>query len=175
MSAKSSGNVNMSNNLLSYAGWTFLPNVRTLSMRLLLHLRFLNQILIRSIQLVTGWVQSLYYGITIRAGDPKPQQGTPRYIKHRKRIHIAVIVIYLLYTIYEADYWIRQEGDFYQYLGVPLDVDEKKVKSRFRRLYVVRVAFQCYILLTCPIAEPPYIIQTKLFPPKTMPMLKHSS
>ncbi|KAL8871418.1 MAG: hypothetical protein Q9174_002742 [Haloplaca sp. 1 TL-2023] len=103
----------MSNNLLSYAGWTFLPN------------------------LVTGWIQSLYYGITIRAGDPKPQPGTPRYIKHRKRIHIAVIVIYLLYTIYEADYWIRQEGDFYQDLGVPLDVDEKKIKSRFRRLAAV--------------------------------------
>ncbi|KAL9028585.1 MAG: hypothetical protein Q9196_003074 [Gyalolechia fulgens] len=103
----------MSNYLLSYVGWTFLPN------------------------LVTGWVQSLYYGITIRAGDPKPQPGSPRYLKHRRRIHIAVIVIYLLYTIYEADYLVRLDGDFYQDLDLPVDVDEKKIKSRFRRLATI--------------------------------------
>ncbi|KAL8830914.1 MAG: hypothetical protein Q9170_005516 [Blastenia crenularia] len=103
----------MSSNLLSYVGWTFLPN------------------------LVTGWVQSLYYGITIRAGDPKPQPGTPKYLKHRQRIHIAVIAIYLLYTIYEADYWVRVTGDFYQDLSLPVDVDEKKIKSRFRRLAAI--------------------------------------
>ncbi|KAL8942035.1 MAG: hypothetical protein Q9216_001888 [Gyalolechia sp. 2 TL-2023] len=103
----------MSNNLISYLGWTFLPN------------------------LVTGWVQSLYYGLTIRAGDPKPQPGSPRYLKHRQRIHIAVIVIYLLYTIYEADYWVRINGDFYQDLNLPVDVDEKKIKSRFRRLAAI--------------------------------------
>lgn len=90
--------------------------------------------LIVSTQLVTGWIQSLYYGITIRAGDPKPQPGTPRYFKHRRRINIAVIVIYLLYTVYEADYWVRQTGDFFQDLELPVDVDEKKIKSRFRRL-----------------------------------------
>ncbi|KAI4245896.1 MAG: hypothetical protein LQ352_006491 [Teloschistes flavicans] len=103
----------MSSNLLSYVGWTFLPN------------------------LVTGWIQSLYYGITIRAGDPKPQPGTPRYLKHRRRIHIAVIVIYLLYAIYEADYWVRQSGDFFQDLNLPIDADERKIKSRFRRLAAI--------------------------------------
>ncbi|KAL8713308.1 MAG: hypothetical protein Q9220_002507 [cf. Caloplaca sp. 1 TL-2023] len=103
----------MSNNLLSYVGWTFLPN------------------------LVTGWIQSLYYGITIRAGDPKPQSGTPRHNKHRRRIHIAVIVIYLLYTLYEADYWVRLEGDFYRDLDLSIDADEKKIKARFRRLAAV--------------------------------------
>lgn len=99
--------------LLSYAGWTFLPN------------------------LVTGWVQALYYGITIRAGDPKPQPGTPRYIKHRRRIHMTVVIAYLLYTIYETDYWIRRQSDFYQDLGLNLDVDEKKIKSKFRRLAAI--------------------------------------
>ncbi|KAI4171967.1 MAG: hypothetical protein LQ343_003876 [Gyalolechia ehrenbergii] len=78
------------------------------------------------------------YSITaVRAGDPKPQPGSPRYLKHRQRIHIAVIVIYLLYTIYEADYWVRLNGDFYQDLGLPVDVDEKKIKSRFRRLAAI--------------------------------------
>lgn len=127
----------MSNNLLSYAGWTFLPNVRSPQYAPLLHCQqpsFVRR-LISELQLVTGWVQSLYYGITIRAGDPKPQPGTPRYTKHRRRIHLAVIILYLLYTIYEADYWVRLNGDFYQDLGLPVDVDEKRIKSKFRRLY----------------------------------------
>ena len=126
----------MSNSILSYVGWTFLPNVRSPQYALLfVHLsRIINRGMTDKLQLVTGWIQSIYYSITIRAGDPKPQPGSPRYIKHRSRIHIAVIVIYLLYTIYEADYWVRQEGSFYQDLDLPVDVDEKKIKARFRRL-----------------------------------------
>ena len=83
---------------------------------------------------MTGWLQALYYGITIRAGDPKPQPNTPRYVKHRRRIYITVVLAYLAYTIYEADYYVRQAGDFYQLLGVPLDADDRTIKSRFRRL-----------------------------------------
>ncbi|MCJ1423825.1 hypothetical protein MMC29_001710 [Sticta canariensis] len=99
--------------LLSYAGWTFLPN------------------------LVTGWIQALYYGITIRAGDRKPQPGEPRYNRHRRRIHMTVVIAYLLYTIYETDYLMRRESDFYQDLGLNLDADEKKIKSKFRRLAAI--------------------------------------
>lgn len=47
-----------------------------------------------------------------------------------------MIVVYLLYTIYEADWQLRQAGDFYQALGVPHDVGEKGIQSRFRRLTV---------------------------------------
>lgn len=47
---------------------------------------------------------------------------------------MTVVILYLLYTIYEADYWVRQQRDFYQDLNVPQDADEKKIKSRFRRL-----------------------------------------
>ncbi|KAL1836673.1 hypothetical protein VTJ49DRAFT_4800 [Mycothermus thermophilus] len=96
--------------LLSLLGWSFLPN------------------------LVTGWTQSLYYSITIRAGDPKPQPGTPRWAAHRRRIHIAVVTLYLLYTIYEADYELQRAGTFYTDLGVPLTATEREIKSRFRRL-----------------------------------------
>ncbi|KAL2351485.1 hypothetical protein BJ546DRAFT_852636 [Cryomyces antarcticus] len=103
----------MSNNLLSIAGWYILPN------------------------LATGWIQSIYYGIAIRAGDPKPQPGSPNFIRDQRRIHIAVILAYLLYTIYEADWQIRQAGDFYQALGVSPDVDDKALQSRFRRLTVL--------------------------------------
>ncbi|KXX74006.1 Chaperone protein DnaJ [Madurella mycetomatis] len=96
--------------LLSLLGWSFLPN------------------------LVTGWVQTVYYGITIRAGDPRPQPGTPRWAEHRRRIHIIVVALYLLYTIYEADYELQRAGTFYTDLGVPLTATDREVKSRFRRL-----------------------------------------
>ncbi|KAK4153607.1 chaperone protein DnaJ [Chaetomidium leptoderma] len=95
---------------LSLLGWSFLPS------------------------LVTGWTQTLYYGITIRAGDPKPQPGTPRWAEHRRRIHILVITLYLLYTIYEADYDLQRAGNFYTDLGVPLNATDREIKSRFRRL-----------------------------------------
>ncbi|KAH8808057.1 hypothetical protein F5884DRAFT_790907 [Xylogone sp. PMI_703] len=100
-------------NILSLAGWAFLPN------------------------LVTGWTQSIWYGISIRAGDPKPQPGSVRYIKDRRIIHIIVVSAYLLYTIYEADYNIRRASDFYQDLGVPHDATDREIKSRFRRLAAI--------------------------------------
>ncbi|GAW13007.1 hypothetical protein ANO14919_023830 [Xylariales sp. No.14919] len=100
----------MSNNMLSLLGWMFLPN------------------------LVTGWVQSIYYGLTIRAGDPRPPPNSARWQQHRRRIHTLVITLYLLYTIYEADWELQRSGTFYSSLGVPLDASERDIKSRFRRL-----------------------------------------
>ena len=85
-------------------------------------------------QLVTGFAQSLYYNITIRAGDPKPRPGTPRHAEHRRRIHILVVSLYLLYTIYEADFELRAAGNYYTDLGVSFNASEREVKSRFRRL-----------------------------------------
>ncbi|THY11467.1 membrane associated DnaJ chaperone-like protein [Aureobasidium pullulans] len=84
--------------------------------------------------LVTGWAQSAFYAIWIRAGDPKPQPGTQVFVKHRKRINIIVVLAYLLYTIYEADFQLRMAGNFYQDLGVGLRTDERGLQSRFRRL-----------------------------------------
>ncbi|XXH03563.1 hypothetical protein Hte_009968 [Hypoxylon texense] len=98
------------NNILSLIGWSFLPN------------------------LVTGWVQTIYYGLTIRAGDRKPAPGTPRHAEHRRRIHILVVSLYLLYTVYEADYDLRRASDYYADLGVPHAASERDIKSRFRRL-----------------------------------------
>ncbi|KAI0156800.1 membrane associated DnaJ chaperone-like protein [Xylariaceae sp. FL1272] len=99
-----------SGNALSLLGWMFLPN------------------------LVTGWAQSIYYGLTIRAGDPRPAPNSPRYQQHRRRIHTLVITVYLLYTLYEADWELRRSGNYYHDLGVPFDASEKDIKSRFRRL-----------------------------------------
>ncbi|KAK5744184.1 hypothetical protein LTR17_002214 [Elasticomyces elasticus] len=102
----------MANNLLSLAGWYFLPN------------------------LATGYLQTFLYTIFIRAGDPKPSPGSPRFIRDRKRVFIFVILAYLCYTVYEADYQLRRAGDFYQDLGVSHSVSERELQSRFRRLTV---------------------------------------
>lgn len=96
--------------ILGHAAWWFLPGI------------------------VTGYLQTFYYTIITRAGDPKPAPGSARFIRDRKRIHAFVIIVYLLYTIYETDYQLRVAGDFYSILGVPHDVSDRGVQSRFRRL-----------------------------------------
>lgn len=83
---------------------------------------------------MTGHLQNFYYSITIRAGDPRPQPGSARHARHRQRIHVAVLLAYLGYTIYEAHWQVRKAGDFYQVLGVSHDADDKTLQSRFRRL-----------------------------------------
>lgn len=57
-------------------------------------------------------------------------------MRDRRRVHILVIAVYLLYTIYEADWEVLRAGDFYRDLGVPLDVSNKALQTRFRRLTV---------------------------------------
>ncbi|QSS61970.1 membrane associated DnaJ chaperone [Histoplasma capsulatum] len=96
--------------VLSYAGWAFLPRY------------------------VTSFLQNIYYRITIRAGDPHPSPSSPRYARHYRRIYIAVIASYLLYTLYETYHKLRVEGDFYQLLGVLPTSNDRTIKSRFRRL-----------------------------------------
>ncbi|UNI20599.1 hypothetical protein JDV02_006670 [Purpureocillium takamizusanense] len=85
-------------------------------------------------QLATSWIQTIYYGLTIRAGDPKPAPGSPRHASHRRVIHILVIAAYLAYTIYEADYELRAASDFYADLGLAPGAPDRDVKTRFRRL-----------------------------------------
>ena len=84
---------------------------------------------------MTGWVQGIYYRLVTRAGDPMPQPGTPRYQKHNRIIFVLVIISYLLYTVYEVDWNVQREGDFYRDLGLPFDVQEKRLQSHFRKLY----------------------------------------
>ncbi|EOD48047.1 Heat shock protein [Neofusicoccum parvum] len=101
-----------SNQFLSVIGWWFLPTV-------------------------VGYIQSFLYALLIRAGDPRPQPGSPKFIRHRKAIHALVIVAYLFYTVYEADWELRRARDFYQLLGVPVDASERAIKQKFRRLTVL--------------------------------------
>lgn len=88
-------------------------------------------------QFVASWTQSIYYSLTIRAGSPRPQPGTPTYAQHRRRIQILVITLYLLYTLYEATHDIRLAGNFYTDLSLPPTATDREIKSRFRRLAAV--------------------------------------
>ncbi|KAL4792738.1 hypothetical protein BDV19DRAFT_391864 [Aspergillus venezuelensis] len=82
----------------------------------------------------TNTLQYVYYGITIRAGEPKPQPGSPRYNRDRRRIFIFVVTAYLLYNLFEVYQKIRIEGSFYNVLSVSPLADERAIKARFRRL-----------------------------------------
>ena len=55
-------------------------------------------------------------------------------MKHRRRIHILVIISYLLYTLYEAHYDILRKGDFYRDLLIHPSADSKAIKKAARRL-----------------------------------------
>lgn len=85
-------------------------------------------------QYATSFLQSLYYGLTIRAGQPRPPPQSPRYQRHRRRIYIVVIVGYLLYTLLETFRQVQRDGDFYEVLEVSPFAEERTIKSRFRKL-----------------------------------------
>lgn len=115
---------------LSMIGWAFLPGVRSFHHYRRSQLKANNT----NKQIATSWVQTIYYGITIRAGDPKPAPGSPRFNSHRRVIHMLVISLYLLYTLIEADIEQRNFPSYYDDLGVAFDAPDRDIKSRFRRL-----------------------------------------
>jgi hypothetical protein len=87
-----------------------------------------------TLQYATSFLQSIYYGLTIRAGQPRPPPQSPRYQNHRRRIYIVVIVGYLLYTLLETFRQVQRDGDFYEVLEVSPFAEERAIKSRFRKL-----------------------------------------
>ncbi|KUI61040.1 Chaperone protein DnaJ [Cytospora mali] len=100
--------------LLSLMGWTFLPGM------------------------AARFIQNTYYGLTIRAGSPRPQPGQQRFAEHYRRIYILVVCAYLLFTMYEADWDLqRQGGSFYAVLGVGPDAPARDIKRRYRQLSAV--------------------------------------
>ncbi|KAF2272086.1 uncharacterized protein EI97DRAFT_462283 [Westerdykella ornata] len=86
------------------------------------------------IPLGASWLQSILYSIFIRAGDPRPQHGSPRFARHRRQILLAIYVAYFAFVIYEVDFKVHRSGNAYTHLGVPFDVEEKALASRFRKL-----------------------------------------
>ncbi|OAL26654.1 hypothetical protein AYO20_09995 [Fonsecaea nubica] len=82
----------------------------------------------------TAFLQSIYYRLTIRAGQPHPRPGEPIFAYHNRRLRVLVLSLYLIYTLSQALYDIRLSGDFYTLLGVTPWSTERDVKSRFRKL-----------------------------------------
>jgi len=93
---------------LNFLGWTFLPG------------------------LVTNWVQKIYYRTVYQAGANIPKPGQPKYILHRRRIYICVVLAYLIYTVVEVIYSIP--SNYYDLLGVNQDFTAKELKSNMRKL-----------------------------------------
>jgi curved DNA-binding protein CbpA len=62
--------------------------------------------------------------------------GSPRFVKHRRHILIAIYAAYFAFTIYEVDFNLQRSSNVYNDLGVPIDVDESGINSRFRRLTI---------------------------------------
>ena len=85
-------------------------------------------------QFATSLLQTFFYRLTIRSGTRIPQPGQPLHTYHRRRIHILVLSLYLLYTLVQTLYDIRLGGDFYTILGVSPDAPDREVKAKFRRL-----------------------------------------
>ncbi|KAI0588616.1 Membrane associated DnaJ chaperone-like protein [Pyrenophora tritici-repentis] len=86
------------------------------------------------IPFAAGWAQTVLYSIFIRAGDPKPQPGSPRFIKHRRNILVAVYAAYFAFTIYEVDFNLQHRSNAYNDLGVPIDVSQSALNTHFRKL-----------------------------------------
>lgn len=49
---------------------------------------------------------------------------------------MSVYAMYMLFTIYEVDLDLRTSGNLYRDLGVPLDVDDRGINTKWRRLNI---------------------------------------
>ena len=98
------------NSLLSYAGWTFIPD---LASRHLLNAVYSTPTLLRLFRL-----------------KPAPQ-GTPQYRQHYGVIFAIVTLGYLLYTMVEKAQ--TMPSNLYEILGVPQTVDANGLKLTFRQ------------------------------------------
>ncbi|CAG8501498.1 8170_t:CDS:2 [Ambispora leptoticha] len=105
----------MTSYLLSFIGWTFLP------------------------QIVTNWLQSLYYGLTYRAGANVPKPGQPKYARHYKRIYILVVLAYLLYTIIEVD--LSLQPNYYKILELRYHPDKNPTNEAEATYILIRTAY----------------------------------
>lgn len=94
--------------ILSFAGWTFVPN------------------------LASGFI---HHGLMRLFPTSLAMPGSRSYGRDRRIIYIVVVVSYLMYTLYRA--YVDLPVNFYETLGVPLDVGEKKLRTGYRRLSAI--------------------------------------
>ncbi|BFZ60630.1 hypothetical protein YB2330_001670 [Saitoella coloradoensis] len=89
--------------LLGMAGWFFLPSM------------------------ATNALQSVYYRLITPAGSPQPPPNSPRFNRDKRNIYVLVVLLYLGYTVYESV--LSLKPNYYAMLGVPVDVNEKTLRS----------------------------------------------
>ncbi|CAG8745839.1 5705_t:CDS:2, partial [Dentiscutata erythropus] len=83
-------------------------------------------------QLVTNWIQRIYYKIFYYAGANIPRPGQLKYAIHRRRIFVIVVLSYLIYTIADVIYSIKP--NYYDELKISQDFTIKEIKANFRKL-----------------------------------------
>lgn len=107
----------MSSSALSLVGWFIVP------------------------RLVTYYTQFVYYKITVPVDDPAPAPGSPKYERHKRRIHTAVIMLYLIYSIVESVWNVTNplssmstHSGLYGALEVDPEVSASDLRRAFRQL-----------------------------------------
>ncbi|KAF2758720.1 hypothetical protein EJ05DRAFT_510613 [Pseudovirgaria hyperparasitica] len=86
---------------------------------------------------VVSYIQSFLYALLYRAGSRKPTPGSQRYVQHNRTIHISVLAIFMLFSIYQAVWDMQREGTLYGALDVSPTADDRAINSRFRRITAV--------------------------------------
>ncbi|KAJ8520445.1 hypothetical protein ONZ45_g2732 [Pleurotus djamor] len=97
----------LTNVVFNLVGWSIIPDFATKQA-----LRFLNTFL------------ATYFNI------PVPPPGSPSYVKRYRLTLSFAIFSYLCYSLYQGSRSI--EPNFYEVLGVPVDVDEAGLKAAFK-------------------------------------------
>ncbi|KAI8897678.1 hypothetical protein BC833DRAFT_592697 [Globomyces pollinis-pini] len=78
-------------------------------------------------QIGTSILQSAYYQLR-----SKPAEGTPEYKQHKKNAFITVIILYLIYSIYQENAAIPT--NFYEILQISPLATDKQIKIQHRQL-----------------------------------------
>ncbi|KAK9373781.1 uncharacterized protein V1513DRAFT_448113 [Lipomyces chichibuensis] len=81
-------------------------------------------------------LQQGYYQVFYPAANTAPRPETPTYRRDQRISYIVVIVGYLIYTTSTTVTGVVAQGNFYSLLSLPIDVDEKSVRRKFRALSV---------------------------------------
>ncbi|KAK9238704.1 hypothetical protein V1525DRAFT_400294 [Lipomyces kononenkoae] len=79
-------------------------------------------------------LQRTYYQVFFTAGHAAPRPGSPTYRRDQRISYALVIIGYLIYTTYTTVAGLVAQGNFYALLSVPINVDDKTVRRRFRNL-----------------------------------------
>jgi hypothetical protein len=102
---------------LSFIGWSIFPDLLTTYALQTIHRTI--PILSSSIPLLSPYLPS-----------PPPNRGTPQYHAHYRLTYGFIVLSFLLYNLFQSS--SSMEWNYYQMLGVGVDVDDTGLKQAFR-------------------------------------------